>query len=410
MADTIIVGKFVGNHALAAVGSTGCLNFLILGFLFGITSGFGVVIAQYFGAKDEEGLKHAVASSITLCIIFTVLLTSLSIILTKPLLHLMNTPDLIMNDAYTYIIIIYAGICFSMIYNMISCILRALGDSKTPLYFLIISSALNIILDLLFIILFSMGVAGAALATIISQGISGLLCYLYARKKFPILRLERHHFTHNSYLCKKHLSIALPMAFQFSITAIGTIILQGALNLFGPVKIAAFTAATKVEQLVTQPAGTFGVAIATYVGQNLGAGRIERIKKGVRETILISLAFSVFASIIVLLFGRTFTSMFLKEYDVEIIKSSMQYLKLIAICFPFLHLLFIYRNALQGMGKSFVPLMAGVSELVLRTLVAFLLPSFLGYTAICLASPIAWIGATLTLYPFYALTMRKLLK
>lgn len=409
MVDTIIVGKAISTDALAAVGLTGPLSFLILGFVLGITGGFAVVVAQNYGAKDEQGVKQSVANSLVLCIAFTIILTAFAVLTTHPLLKLMNTPENIYKDAYVYIIIIYIGIGCNMLYNMVACIIRALGDSKTPLYFLALSSVVNIVLDLVFILVFGWGVAGAAIATIIAQGLSGVLCLIYANVKYPILHLRKEHFVITRDSLRKHLGIGLPMAFQFSITAVGVIILQSALNTFGSQKIAAFTAASKVEQLVTQPASTFGTAIATYTGQNLGANNPKRIKEGVRQMIFISLGFCVLSSAIVFLFGEALTSLFVRGHQPEVIASATMYLNILAISFPMLNLLYIYRNALQGMGKSFVPLMAGVSELVMRSLVAFLLPAFMGYTAICLASPIAWLGAMVPLMITYYVVIHRVL-
>lgn len=408
MCDTIIVGRYVGTNSMGAVGSTSALSFLILGFVLGITSGFGVIIAQAFGAKDEEKLKESLATSTVLCIIITIILTVIAMTTCKTLLTWMNTKESMFQDAYTYIMIIYAGIACSMVYNMVSCILRALGDSKTPLYFLLFSSALNIVLDLLFIIKFDLGVAGAGYATILSQGISGLLCFIYMFKKFPMLLLGKRHFKLKLHTICQHLAIGLPMAFQFSITAIGVIILQSALNLFSESKISAFTAASKIEQLAMQPSITFGTAIATYAGQNYGAGNIKRIKQGVHASIFLSLCFAVLSSALMIFGGKTFTNLFLDQYNADVINSSQHYLNLLAIFFPFVNLLFIYRNVLQGIGRNLVPFLAGVIELILRSIVAFTLPSFLGFTGICLASPLAWIGACLPLCITYLIVMHKL--
>lgn len=310
MADTIIVGKCIGVEALAAVGATGGLSFLIIGFLIGLTSGFAVIAAQKFGAKDIEGLRQSVGTSIILCTVTTIVLTALSLLTSEPLLRLMNTPDDIMVDALKYINVIFIGTVCTVFYNMIACILRALGDSKTPLYFLIVSSVLNIVLDLVFILTFHMGVAGAAWATVISQGVAGGLCLFYTLKKYSTLRLTKKDFTYNSALAWKHWQLGLPMALQFSVTAIGVLVLQGALNVFGSTKIAAYTAACKVEQLVTQPAGTFGVTMANYAGQNLGAGRIDRVKEGVKKCSMLTVIFAVAASAILLLFGKPLTGLF----------------------------------------------------------------------------------------------------
>ena len=270
MADTIIVGKLLGTRALAAVGTTGPMNFLIIGFVTGLTAGFAVITAQKYGAKDTENLKKSVAMNLMLNIFFSVVMTAISLITTDPILTIINTPKEIFLESSVYIKIIYWGISGIVLYNGTSCILRALGDSKTPLYFLIASSILNIILDIIFILRFNLGVGGAALATVISQSLSGLGTLVYMIVKYPVIRTRKTDYKWNTYFAWQHLKIGLPMAFQFSITAIGVVVLQGALNIFGSVKIAAYTAAQKVEQLTAVAAGTFGVTMANYTGQNLG--------------------------------------------------------------------------------------------------------------------------------------------
>lgn len=412
MVDTIIVGKCIGVEALAAVGATGAMSFLIIGFLIGLTGGFAVIAAQRYGAKDMDGLRHSVGTSIILCVFTTVVLTTISILTTKPLLRAMNTPDNIMADAKEYIMIIYIGIACTMFYNMIACILRAIGDSRTPLYFLIVSSILNIVLDLVFILNFKMGVAGAAWATVISQGVSGVLCFIYTKRKYEILKLSRKDFRYNSKFAWKHWALGLPMALQFSVTAIGVIVLQGALNLFGSTKIAAYTAACKVEQLVTQPAGTFGVTMANYAGQNLGAGRIDRVKEGVRKCSIITLIFAVGAAVILLVFGKPLTMLFIDSKQLmsiqnEVLSSAQTYLTIIAIFLPVLNMLFVYRNALQGVGRSLMPFMAGVFELIARTICAFTLPAVFGFAGICLAGPIAWFAAAIPLGIAYHIVIKK---
>ena len=411
MVDTIIVGKYIGADALAAVGTTGPLNFLVLGFVGGLTGGFAVITAQRFGAKDEDGVRRSTATIIILSVILTVVITALAVATTMPLLKLINTPEKIINDSYTYIVIIYLGIAATMLYNMVSCILRALGDSKTPLYFLVVSSVLNIVLDLLFIINFGMGVAGAALATVISQGVSGILCLIYTKKKYTILHLSKKDFKWSTKFAWKHMSVGLPMAFQFSITAVGVVILQGALNLFGETYIAAYTAASKVEQLVTQPANTFGVTMANYAGQNLGAGRIDRIKDGVRKSTIITLLFAVAAIILVYIFDEALIGLFISDDEqnkVLLIEAAQQYLRLCSLFFPFLYMIFIYRNMLQGTGHGFMPLMAGVFELVTRCAAAFTLPGFFGFKGICIAGPLAWIAAAVPLGITYFITIKKM--
>ena len=408
MVDTIIVGRFIGVDALAAVGSTGSMSFLINGFVVGLTSGFAVLVSQKFGAKDEEGLKKAVASALVLSLIATGIVTLVSVLLAKPMLHLMNTPDNIIDDANAYIIIIYAGTIATVVYNIIAGILRALGDSKTPLYFLIVASILNIVLDIVFIVNFSMGVAGAAWATIISQGVSGLLCIIYTYKKYKILRLKKEDFKVKSRVYKKHLKIGIPMALQFSITAIGIMTVQGALNVFGSSAIAAYTAASKVLQIVMQPAITFGVTMATYCGQNLGAKNYIRIKEGVKKCTEISVITSIIAGIILVFGGKFFVGLFIENPDASILAYAQECLNYSAIFFIPLGLIFIYRNALQGMGESFVPMMAGAFELIARAVVAFTLPSFIGYTGICLADPVAWLSAAIPLGIYYFKKMKSI--
>lgn len=283
MVDTIIVGQYLGEDALAAVGSTGCLMFLVLGFANGIAQGFGVMVSHAFGAKDFKLLKHYVALSLILTAIVSLLLTIPTVAASRQFLILMKTPDNILGLADSYIKVIFAGILLTMSYNVAAGILRGIGDSKTPLYFLILSSFLNIVLDLFLIVVVKLGTAGAAYATIIAQGVSALLCFIYMFRKFDILKTSREDYYLDGYGVFNMLSIGIPMALNYSITAIGTMILQGAVNIFGSSVVAAFTAASKVENLSTQTMPTLGTAIATYCGQNLGAGKYKRIYEGMRK-------------------------------------------------------------------------------------------------------------------------------
>ena len=402
MVDTIIVGRFIGVEALAAVGTTSSMVFLVNGFVMGLTSGFAVLISQKYGAKDEVGVKEAVASSIILSIIATILVTFISVLSAKPLLTLMNTPSNIMKDASTYIIILYAGNIAIIFYNMMAAILRALGDSKTPLYFLIVSSVLNIILDLVLIINFKMGVAGAAYATVISQGVSAILCVIYTYKRYKLLRLKKDDFKVKKKYYRKHLKVGIPMALQFSITSIGIMTVQSAINIFGSTVIASYAASSKVLQLVMQPAITLGVTMATYCGQNIGAKRYDRIKEGVKKCVQISIITSVISAIILIFLGKYFVMMFVSNPDAEILSYAQQVLNISAIFFIPLGLIFVYRNALQGIGDSFIPMMAGVYELVARAIVAFTLPKVLEFMGICLADPVAWFAAVIPLaYTYY---------
>ena len=407
MVDTIIVGQSLGTEALAAVGSTGSLNFLVNGFSTGIAGGFAVLPAQFFGAKDEKRLKKSVGQAILLCLFFTVLLTALSVIFTRPVLVLMKTPENIIGMADVYIKTIFWGICATILYNMCSCVIRALGDSKTPLYFLILASFLNIGLDLLFIIVFKWGVFGAAFATVLSQGVSGILCVIYALKKYSILHLSKEDFKPDFSMMGKHLVIGLPMAFQFSITAIGTIVLQSALNTFGSDKIAAYTAGCKVEQLVTQIGPAIGVTMANYAGQNLGAGKYDRIFDGMRKGFFICIAAAAIGAAICIFGGEFIVSWFVSNPSDEIFSYAMMYLKTVSWFFLPLAMIFLYRNALQGLGEGLVPMLSGVIELVCRFVAIALLQKPLGYQGICLADPAAWVGAGIPLMITYIIWKSK---
>lgn len=427
LCDTVIVGKLLGKNALAAVGNTGAMNFLVLGFLYGMTSGFAVITAQKFGAHDKEGLSRSVAMNIILNLASGIIITVISCVLTKPILLLTNTPQEIFSYSFDYIFVIFLGILATVLYNGCACVLRAVGDSKTPLYFLIISSFLNIALDYVFIKYCGLGVKGAALATVISQGVSGFACIIWIGAKFPVLKVSAKDFKWDRRFAMKHLSIGMNMGFQFSITAVGVVILQGALNRFGSTKIAAYTAAQKVEQLVTLAAGVIGVTIANYAGQNFGAGKLKRVKEGVSKAIIISVSFAVLAAVLAWAFGEQMVSIFIDKNGSEmtseiwkdLIDSSQIYLHLCSVFFPILFVLFIYRNALQGIGLGFWPLMGGVFELIARTAGAFAVSSaytsgylteVTGFAGICASGPFAWIAATVPLGIAYYIIMSKLSK
>ena len=412
MIDTAIVGRFIGVNALAAVGSTGSLTFLIVDFALGLTAGFAVPVAQTFGAGDHKKMRHYVAMCIVLCTFLTILLTFGSVLLTRPLLELLHTPEDIIQDAYNYLVIIFAGLGATIFYNMIAGILRSIGDSKTPLYFLIVSSIINIILDLVFIINFNSGVAGAAYATIIAQGISGLLCLYVAAKHFKILHLTREDFKYDLQSIFKLMGIGLPMALQYSITAVGCMVLQSAVNSLGSIAVAAFTAASKVEQLAMQPFKTLGMTMVTYTGQNLGAGKPQRIKQGVRSGMLLCLVCAIISGFGLYYYGEALCKLFVPSSNesAAVIADAKLYLNTVILYFIPLGSIFIYRNSLQGMGEGLITMLAGIIELISRSLVALLLAASLGYTAICYASPAAWVSAGLFLVIIYLLKINKLLR
>lgn len=393
MADAVIVGKFVGNKALAAVGSTGTIMFLIYGFVVGMTAGFTVLTAQKFGAGDMAGMRKTVAGAGILSFIIGVILTALFMIFMKPLLILMNTPSDIFTDAYSYIMIVSGGILAQMLYNLLSSVLRALGNSKTPLYFLILSALLNIVLDLVLIVGFKMGAPGAAIATVVAQGTSGVLCLFYIIAKIPVLHLTRDDLHVGGTIYGIQLRIGLPMALQYSITAIGTMMVQSALNILGSTLVAAYTAAGKIEQVVTQAYVAMGTTMATYGAQNMGAGNVSRIRQGFKSCTIIGVVYSFVAATFIMTVGKYMTYLFVSE-DVELIMSSVDiYLKCIGIFFIPLAVVNIYRNGIQGLGYGLLPMMAGVAELIGRGVVAVIAAQQKSYTGVCLASPAAWILA-----------------
>lgn len=403
MADAVIVGKFVGNKALAAVGSTGTIMFLIYGFVVGMTAGFTVLTAQKFGAGDMKGMRKTVAGAGILSFVVGALLTILFMAFMKPLLILMNTPSDIFADAYSYIMIVSGGILAQMLYNLLSSILRALGNSKLPLVFLIISALLNIVLDLVFIVGFGMGAKGAAVATVIAQGVSGILCLFYIIAKIPILHLKREDLDVGSTIYKNQLRIGVPMALQYSITAIGTMMVQSSLNILGSTLVAAYTAAGKIEQVVTQAYVAMGTTMATYAAQNMGAGSVKRIREGFKACTVIGVVYSFVAAGFIMTVGKYMTYLFVSE-DVDIIMSSVDiYLKCIGIFFIPLAVVNIYRNGIQGLGYGLLPMMAGVAELIGRGVVAVIAGAKRSYPGVCLAGPAAWVlagGLLIVMYYF----------
>lgn len=407
MADAIIVGRLLGEDALAAVGATGSIMFLVLYFAIGIAQGFGVMVAQAYGAKNETLLKHYVALSILLTLIISVVVTTITVPTSRLMLTAMQTPANILDMADSYVKIIFLGIIATMFYNSASSILRGIGDSKTPLYFLVFSSVLNIILDYCFIRFFHMGTDGAAYATVLAQGISAILCFAYMFWRFEILRTHRSDYYFDKHGVWDLMRIGLPMALNFSITAVGTMILQSAVNAFGSSVVASFTAAMKVEQLSTQPMPTLSTTMSTYCGQNLGAGKYDRIYDGMRKAFFISLVLTGFAAVVCVFFGRAIVGLFLTAPTEEVFSYAMVYLRTISVFFFFLSILYLYRTSLQGLGKGMVPMIGGILELIGRLAVILLFAKDYGYPAVCLASPVAWILAGIPNMAAYLLWKRR---
>lgn len=408
MADTIIVGRTMGADALAAVGSTTVVIYLILCFIQGVTGGYGIVTAQNFGAKNEKGVKESIGASIIQTAVFSLIITVISCLLTDIILKKMNTPQEIYQLSYDYMFVVFAGTGATFFYNLFSNILRALGDSKTPLYFLVISSLLNIFLDILFIVPFKMGVAGAAWATVLSQLISAVLCALYAVKHFPVTRLKKEDWKSDAETHAKHLKIAFPMGFQMSVMCIGQLAMQSAVNKIGTNAIAGYTAASKIDQMSVLVNNAFGITISNYVAQNYGAGFIGRIKKGVRSCLMIGHVGNIFMGILILATQSFVIPIFMNEPNEEIFLYAKDYLWVIVPFYLLLGLLAIYRSSIQSMGDSVTPFLACIIELFSRIFCALYLSLYFGYKGICFSTPFAWIGALCILIPVYYRTIRKI--
>ena len=413
MVDTIIVGQYLGSDALAAVGSTGCLMFLVLGFANGIAQGFGVMISHAFGARNEKLLKHYVALALMLTVIVSAVLTIPTVLASKQFLLWLNTPENIIDMADAYIKVIFAGIFFTMSYNVASGLLRSIGDSKTPLYFLILSSILNIFLDFFLIVFVKLGTAGAAYATIISQGVSAVLCFIVMFKKYEILRTKRSDYYMDFDGVYHMLCIGIQMALNYSITAIGTMIFQAAVNVFGSNVVAAFTAASKVHNIATQTMPTLGTAAATYCGQNLGAGKYDRIFKGMKACFWLCIGCTIVGAVINCLAGQYMIGWFISNPTAEEMKYAMQYLYLASAFLLPLAWIFAYRNGLQGLNRGFIPMLSGVMELGARGIAILLLAKPLGYIGVCFADPAAWISTGILLiitYFVWKKQMKKVMK
>ena len=410
MADIIIVGRFVGKTALSAVGSVGSLNFLVIGSVIGLCTGFSVPVAQRFGAQDEKGLKKHVANITYVSVVLGVVLTLGAVLLTNPLLKLLNTPEDIYTDAYNYIIIIFAGIGATMFYNLLAALVRSLGDSRTPLYFLLFSSVLNIGLDILLITVFHMGVRGAAVATVVSQFISGVLCFIYVKRSFPVLHVTKETRAIDFSFIKNLLSNGLPMAMQFSITAIGSVMLQSCVNGLGADAIAAVTIGGKTQLMIVLPSETIGAAMTTYCGQNLGAGKYDRIKKGIGRGVILAACYTVIGMCVANFLGPYISQLFIDGSETTVIGLAQQYISMGSYFYLILSLLFLFRNSLQGLGYSAVAMFAGIFELVARAIMGFGFVNTLGYAAACVANPVAWVAADLFLIPAYFVMMKKVKK
>ena len=413
--DSVIVGQFLGVDALAAVGATGSLHFMIIGFCMGLCSGFAIPVAQRFGASDYTSMRQFIFNSWVLVLIFSLIITSFTVIFCRSMLVALKTPDNIIDMSYSYFVIILAGIPVIFFYNILSGIIRSVGDSKTPLYFLLISAVLNILLDLLFIAVFKLGIPGAAYATVISTLVSGLLCFFYMRAKFEILRLQKEDKVLSSRKMLSLMGIGVPMGLQYSITAIGSVILQSAVNVLGSVYVASMVAAQKISIFFSTPFDALGTTMATYGGQNVGAQKIERLNPGLFWGCMVGFAWSLIALLILYFFTDNMAILFISknesaETTAFVLKHVFYFLMANGITYWLLVLVNCVRFMIQGMGFSRLAIFAGVFELIGRGLIGIVFVPLLGFSGACLASPLAWVLADAFLLPAYFSCRRKLIK
>lgn len=410
MVDTVMVGKYLGVNALAAVGSTGAIFFMVNGFVIGNTAGFAIPVAQKFGAKDYSGMRRFTMNAVYMGIFFSVLITAIVCLFTRAILIVTNTPKEILDAAYTYIIIVFAGIPVMYLYNLTASIIRALGDSRTPLYFLIVAALLNIVLDVVSIKVMGLGVAGPAYATVISQLISGILCVIFMVKKFSILKLETGEGKISMRYIRVLLSMGIPMGLQYSITAIGSVILQAAVNGLGAVTVAAVTAGSKISSFCVAVTDALGMTMATYSGQNVGAGKLDRVMEGVRAATIIGTIYAVIVFVLMIFIGGDLPKLFIAADKVDVIEKARVFLLWNSGFYFALVFVNVWRNSIQGMGFPMFAILSGVCEMFARGIVGFVGVPHFGFVAACTASPLAWIVADMFLVPGFLYCIRKLKK
>lgn len=406
--DAAIVGKFLGINALASVGASTSVVFLILGFCNGCCGGFGIPVAQKFGARDYVSMRRLVSVSLKLAGMMSVGIALITCLLCAFILRTMQTPENIFQDAYWYLLITFIGVPCTFFYNLLSSIIRALGDSKTPFWFLLFSTILNVLLDLLCILVFHWGVAGAAIATVFSQGVSAVLCYFYMYRKFEILRMQPADKRFRPELARQLIFVGVPMGLQFSITAIGSIMLQSANNALGTACVAAFTAAMRIKMFFLCMLESLGIAMATFCGQNYGAGKPERIWTGVKAASLMMIVYVAAVAIILWGFSEKFVLLFVDPSETEIIADAALFLHISVSFFPVLGLLCILRYSIQGAGYTKLAMFSGISEMIARVLVSVVAVPLWGFWAVCFGDPTAWVFADAFLIPAFIYVYRRL--
>lgn len=410
--DTMVVGKALGVDALAALGATDWLYWMWLGMIQGVTQGFGILMAREFGARQLEKLRSVVGSSTVLSALAALLLMVSGLMITGPTLVLLNTPEEILPWSSLYLRILFLGVPIVMAYNLLATVLRSLGDGKTPLYAMILAALTNIGLDLLFVLVWDWGIAGAAAATLIAQAVSSVFC-LVKISRIEFMTVKREHFVLKPAMAGRLLALGSPMAAQNAIIAIGGMIITAVVNDYGVAFIGGFTAANKLYGILEIAATSYGYAMITYAGQNLGAGKIGRIRRGMAWAVGISLISSAVIGAVMLIFGRAIVGSFLSGSPQEVLEATgigYRYLSVMSICLPVLYILHVTRSAVQGMGNTVLPMVSGIAEFVMRTAGVLILPVFLGETGIFIAEVSAWMGADLILVPSYFLTLKRISK
>ena len=410
MVDTMIVGRFVGVDALASIGGADWINWAFLGLLMGFTQGFSIRVSNCLGANDEKGMEKSIAMSYLSCFVIAILVIIFSQIIIEPLLKLLNTPSHTIQGSITYLRIMSGGALIVIFYNCFSSILRAIGDSRTPLIAMLIAACLNVILDLLFVCIFHQGIAGAAIATLISQLFAATFCYFKIRKELPF-KIKKESFQIDQKLIYQLIKLGLPLAFQNLIIAFGGIVLQSVVNGFGFLFIAGYTATNKLYGILEVVAISFGYAITTFVSQNYGAKKYQRMKSGVFQANILSVFISIVIMIVILFFGKKVLLLFISTTPKQtqiVLKYAYDYLFTMAVCLPVLYILYSYRSALQGMENTIIPMVSGIVELITRVSAALILPHYMGVYGIYLAEVLAWTAAAIMLYIFYHKDLHQL--
>lgn len=408
--DAAIVGQVLGADALASVGASSSVQFLVLGFCIGICTGFGVPIARSFGAGNHKEMRKDIFHAMVLAGIVAVLITSACALLCPTILHMLSTPEDIFDGAYQYLLVIFLGIPFTILYNLLSSILRSVGDSKTPFWFLAFATVLNILLDLFCILVLQWGCAGAAIATITAQAVSGILCLVYIRRKIPLLHLQKQEYVLEAERAKEMLFMGVPMGLQFSITAIGSMVMQSANNGLGSVYVSGFTAGMRIKQFMMCPFDALATGVSVFCSQNLGAGKIERVKKGIGQGVGIGVLYGALAGLVLIFAGRTLSMLFVDASAVSVLDASAKYLRCMGYFFWSLGILNVCRMCVQGLGYSGRAIFSGLTEMIARIVVSLVFVPMFGFTAICFADQSAWMSACLYIVPTCLLCVRKIEK